>query len=103
MIKKAHLTEFERREAVREMLGGLIQQKNRNFLNESELREAAEKTLDWTRWDERYHAQLRALGFKNQSEYNKRLKELASGKHREGGVLQPRALISKASEEERTS
>src|ERR1700730_6970965 len=97
MIKKAHLTEFERREAVREMLGGLIQQKNRDFLNESELREAAEKTLAWTWWDERNHAQLRALSLKQQSEYKKWFKQL------EGGVLQPRALISKASEEERTS
>ena len=54
-----------------------------------ELREAAEKTLDWTRWDERYYAQLRAFGLKNSSEREKWLEELVR-KHRERGVLQSR-------------
>jgi hypothetical protein len=43
MITKANLWEFERREAVREMLGALIGQKNKSRLNDSELREAAER------------------------------------------------------------
>ncbi|MDR3737350.1 MAG: hypothetical protein P4L10_17720 [Acidobacteriaceae bacterium] len=52
IIKKANLREFERREAVREMLGALIQQKNKSSLENSELHQAAEQALEWTRWDE---------------------------------------------------
>jgi len=47
MVTKANLWEFERREAVREMLGALISQKNKSRLEDSELREAAEKALEW--------------------------------------------------------
>ena len=52
MVTRANLWEFERREAVREMLGALISQKNKSSLNDCELREAAEKALEWTRRDE---------------------------------------------------
>src|SRR5258708_18965439 len=52
MVQKANLSEFERIEAVREMLGVLIAQKNKGSLTKPELRVAAEKALEWTHWDE---------------------------------------------------
>jgi hypothetical protein len=52
IIKQAKLTEFERLEAVRMMLGVLILQKGKCSLTQDELREAAEDALKWTRWDE---------------------------------------------------
>jgi hypothetical protein len=59
MVKKANLWEFERIEAVREMLGVLIGQKNKYSLTGTELLEAAEKALEWTRWDESNCAKAR--------------------------------------------
>jgi hypothetical protein len=77
MITKANLWEFERPEAVREMLGALISQKNKSCLNGSELREAAEKALEWTRRDEQNHALSR---LRNSLEYKSCLNAIASGK-----------------------
>jgi hypothetical protein len=57
-IKGAPLNHFERREAVRAMLGALIRLKDRRVLGALELREAAKGTLDWTRWEVRYLAKL---------------------------------------------
>jgi hypothetical protein len=93
MITKANLWEFERREAVREMLGALISQKNKSCLNDSELLEAAEKALEWTRWDENNRAQSR---FWNSPEYKSCLKAIASGKDRKEALRRYAALVSKA-------
>jgi hypothetical protein len=93
MITRANLWEFERREAVREMLGTLINQKNKSCLNDSELREAAEKALEWTRWDENNCAQSR---FRNSSEYKSCLEAIASGKDPKEALKQYGALVSKA-------
>ncbi len=51
MVKKANLSEFERVEAVRMMLGVLISHKNKYSITEPELLEVAQKALEWTRWD----------------------------------------------------
>jgi hypothetical protein len=51
-IKSADLNNFERRAAVRAMLGLLIQQKDRRCLSDRELRKAAKGTLGWKHWDE---------------------------------------------------
>jgi hypothetical protein len=93
MITKANLWEFERREAVREMLGALIGQKNKSRLNDSELHEAAAKALEWTRWDEHNRALSR---FRNSSEYKSSLEAIASGKDRKEALMQYDALVSKA-------
>jgi hypothetical protein len=93
MITKANLWEFERREAVREMLGALISQKNKSCLNESELREAAEKALEWTQWDEHNCALSR---LRNSPEYKSCLKAIASGDDRKEAFRQYDALVSKA-------
>jgi hypothetical protein len=93
MITKANLWEFERREAVREMLGALICQKNKSCLNDSELREAAEKALEWTRWDEDNRARSR-VG--NSPEYKSCLKAIASGKDRKEVLKQYSVLLSRA-------
>jgi len=79
VVKKANLWEFERAEAVREMLGVLIAQKNRfslNELNESELHVAAEKALEWTRWDENNLAMERR---RNSPEFKSWLEAVTSG------------------------
>lgn len=75
MVQKANLTEFERLEAVRMMLGELIRQKNKYSLTESELLEAAEKALDWTRWDKFNCANVR---IRNSPEYKGWLEAVAS-------------------------
>lgn len=93
MIKKANLWEFERREAVREMLGALISQKNKACLNDSELREATEKALEWTQWDENNSAQSR---LRNSPEYKSCLSAIASGIDRKEAIEQYVALVSKA-------
>jgi hypothetical protein len=93
MITKANLWEFERREAVREMLGALIRQKNKSCLNDSELREAAERALEWTRWDEHNCALSR---LRNSPEYKGCLKAIASGDDRKEAFRQYDALVSKA-------
>lgn len=67
-IREASLTYFERREAVRAMLGTLIQQKDRGRLSGPELDEAAKRTLGWTRWDAKRYAWLRSQGFNSDSE-----------------------------------
>ena len=94
MVKRANLWEFERCEAVREMLGVLIAQKNKYSLAESELREAAEKALDWTRWDENNRAKAR---LRNSPEYKSYLEAIASGIDLEEATKQYVALESKAS------
>jgi hypothetical protein len=93
MVRKANLWEFERREAVREMLGALIGQKNKSRLNDSELREAAEKALEWTRWDEHNRALSR---LRNSPEFKSCLKAIASGKDRKEALRRYAALVSKA-------
>jgi hypothetical protein len=93
MITKANLWEFERREAVREMLGALIGQKNKSRLNDSELREAAEKALEWTRWDEHNCALSR---LRNSPEYKSCVEAIASGKDQKEALKQYDALVSKA-------
>jgi len=93
MITQANLWEFERREAVREMLGALISQKNKSCLNDSELREAAEKALEWTQWDEHNRALSRS---RNSLEYQSCLNAVASGKNRKEAITQLDALVSKA-------
>ena len=75
MVKRANLWEFERCEAVREMLGVLIAQKNKYSLTESELRQAAEKALEWTRWDEINSANAR---LRNSPRYKSCLEAIAS-------------------------
>lgn len=76
MVQKANLWEFERIEAVREMLGVLIGQKNKYSLTETELLEAAEKAIEWTRWDESNCAKVR---IRNSPEYKRWLEAVASG------------------------
>jgi VIT1/CCC1 family predicted Fe2+/Mn2+ transporter len=92
VIKTAKLTEFERHEAVREMLGALISTKNKFSLTESELRVAAEKALEWTRQEERNLAMARVL---NSPEMKSCLDSIASGKGRKEATRQYAALISK--------
>jgi hypothetical protein len=92
MVTKANLSEFERREAVPEMLGALISQKNKSYLNDSELREAAEKALEWTRWDETNRAQSRLW---NSPEYRGCLEAIASGENRKEALKQFVVLNSK--------
>ena len=94
VVKKANLSEFERAEAVREMLGVLIAQKDKYSLTESELREAAEKALEWIYWDENNCAKAR---LRNSPEYKSCLDALASGNNREEAVEQFLAFECKAS------
>ena len=89
----ANLSEFERREAVRETLGALISQKNKRRLNDSELREVAEKALEWTRLDEHNHARSR---FRNSPEFKGCLDAIASRENPKEALKQFVALtISK--------
>jgi hypothetical protein len=97
MITKANLLEFERREAVREMLGTLISQKNRSCLNDADLREAAERALEWTRWDEHNCALSR---LRNSPEYKSCVKAIASGKDPKEALRRYAALVSKAQVEQ---
>jgi hypothetical protein len=73
--------------------GALISQKNKPCLNDSELREAAEKALQWTRWDEHNRALSR---LQNSPEYKSCLNAIASGKDRKEAIEQFVALVSKA-------
>lgn len=75
IVKKAKLSEFERLEAVRMMLGVLIAQKNKYSLTEQELLEASEKALEWTRWDASNCANAR---LRNSPEYKGWLEAVAS-------------------------
>lgn len=93
MIKRANLREFERREAVREMLGALISQKNKGSLNDSELGEAAEKALEWTHWDKTNCANER---LQNSPEYGRCIKAIARGNNRNEATKQLFDLIRKA-------
>jgi hypothetical protein len=67
-IRKSSLYDFERREAVRAMLGALIRQKDRVRLTGLDLGEAARTTLGWTRWDAMNLGFLRLFGFNSPSE-----------------------------------
>ena len=95
MITKANLWEFERREAVREMLGSLLAQKNKSHLKDAELRAATENALEWTRWDEHNRAQSR---FRNSPEYMDCVKAIAiaSGEERKEAIKRFNALVSNA-------
>jgi hypothetical protein len=97
MITNANLLEFERREAVREMLGTLISQKNRSCLNDADLREAAERALEWTRWDEHNCALSR---LRNSPEYKSCVKAIASGKDRKEALRRYAVLVNKAQVEQ---
>ncbi|MBV8674284.1 MAG: hypothetical protein JOZ33_12685 [Acidobacteriaceae bacterium] len=94
MVKRANLMEFERSEAIREMLGVLIAQKNRSSLTESELREAAEKALEWTRWDAFNDAKAR---LEASPEYQRCLEAIASRVNLKEATKQLRALASSIS------
>lgn len=54
MIKRACLSEFEPGEAVCEVLGAVIAQKNKGCLYNVGVHAAAKKALEWTKWDERH-------------------------------------------------
>ena len=69
-IRESLLMDCERGEAVREMLGALIRQKDRKRLTDLDLREAAKSTLGWTRWDAKHLKRLRSLGFTSLSEHH---------------------------------
>jgi hypothetical protein len=69
VIKGSALNHYERREAVRAMLGALIRQKDRRRLGDFELHEAAKETLGWTRLDAKHLAQLRRCGFSTTAEF----------------------------------
>jgi hypothetical protein len=76
MVKRAKLSEFERGEAVREMLGAVIALKNKSMLTPDELRMFAENALEWTRWE----AKNLAMGALDRSPaYKKLMKEMAAG------------------------
>ncbi len=75
------------------MLGDLINQKNKSCLGDSELRDAAEKALEWTRWDEQNCALSR---FRNSPKYKSCLEAIASGKDQKEALKQYDALVSKA-------
>jgi hypothetical protein len=75
------------------MLGAPISQKNKSCLNDAELREAAEKALEWTRWDEHNYALSR---LRDSPEYKSCCKAIASGKDRKEVLKQYHALVSKA-------
>lgn len=94
IIKQAKLTEFERLEAVRMILGVLILQKGKCSLTQDELREAAEDALKWTRWDENNRVAAR---MRNLLEYKSWLKAVASGIGHEEAAKQYDALVHKAS------
>jgi hypothetical protein len=72
VIRESLLFDSERREAVKEMLGALIRQKDRRRrLTDQDLREAAKTTLGWTRWDAKLLKWLwRTLGVTSRSEHN---------------------------------
>ena len=72
VIRESLLFDSERREAVKEMLGALIRQKDRRRrLTDQDLREAAKTTLGWTRWDAKHLKWLwRTLGVTSRSEHN---------------------------------
>jgi hypothetical protein len=79
-IREASLTYFERREAVRAMLGVLILHKDRSRLSGPELDEAAKRTLGWTRWDAKHYAWLRSQGFNSESEMSAWIEKMVAEK-----------------------
>jgi hypothetical protein len=84
-IRESSLTDFERREAVRAMLGALILQKDRMHLTGLELREAARRTLGWTKWDAKNLAWLRYFGFNSISEQHASYQKLTDERLAEEG------------------
>jgi hypothetical protein len=60
-IQDTHFLPFERRVAIREMLGGLIMVKNSHKLTHIKLHEVAEMTLRWTSMDKKRSADLRKM------------------------------------------
>jgi hypothetical protein len=72
VIRGSLLIGSERREAVKEMLGALIRQKDRRRrLTDQNLHEAAKTTLGWTRWDAKRLKWLwRTLGVTSLFEHN---------------------------------
>jgi hypothetical protein len=68
-LRESCLNDFERREAVRGMLGAVIQKKDRKRLTGPELREAARTTLGWTKWDARQLRWIRRFGHNSIAEH----------------------------------
>jgi hypothetical protein len=77
-IRESSLTDFERREAVRAMLGALIRQKDMGCLPDLDLVEAARTTLGWTEWDARNLAALRSLSPEQTVRYRAWLQKLVA-------------------------
>jgi hypothetical protein len=69
-LRESCLNDFERREAVRGMLGAVIQKKDRKRLTGLELREAAKTTLGWTKWDAKHLRWYRQLGHNSIAEHS---------------------------------
>jgi hypothetical protein len=90
-IRESSLNDFERREAVRAMLGALIRQKDRVRLTGLDLGEAARTTLGWTRWDAKKLASLRSFGWNSISEHRAWVQKLVdeSGRRKEAGRSRP--------------
>jgi len=62
-LKKSHLADIHRREAIKDLLSILIQHKTEDSsLTELAILEAAEKTMSWASWDEVYLTQLHNSG-----------------------------------------
>jgi hypothetical protein len=94
MITEANLWKSERRDAVREMLGALISQKNKPRCNNSESREVAEKALEWIQKDEYNSAHLR---LRNSPGYKELLTAAAFNVDRAEIRKRYKALFRKAS------
>jgi hypothetical protein len=83
-IRESTLNDFERREAVRAILGALIRQKDRLRLTGLDLGDAARTTLGWTRWDAKNLAWLRSLGLNSISEHHAWIKKRVDEKQAKG-------------------
>jgi hypothetical protein len=91
-IRKSLLTDFERGEAVRAMLGALIRQKESKRLTGLDLREAARMTLGWTRRDAKQLKSLQSFGFASRSEHYAWIQKMVDenrAKERVVGVVGP--------------
>jgi hypothetical protein len=86
-IRESSLTIFERREAVRAMLGAPIRHKDDMRLTGLDLREAAKTTLGWTQWDAKHLEWLmRTLGVTTLSEHYAWIQKNVDERWAKGGV-----------------
>jgi hypothetical protein len=84
-LKKSHLAHKHQREAIKDLLGALIQLEcPGSSLPELELYKAAEKTMFWAGLDEVYLLQLHNAGMTSET-YNAKLAALALAKHLDDG------------------